>query len=57
MVPRSVCILLGSGKPYAAVVSETGHVPSGRVIAISGPGSVGFSDVTVRPGDLSILSI
>ena len=43
--------------PGAAGVRETGHVPSGPVIVISGPGSVGFSGVTVRPGDLSVLSI
>ena len=39
--------------PGATVVSETGHVP--RVcIVISGPGSVGFSGVTVRPGSVCL---
>jgi hypothetical protein len=46
----------GAGKPDAAGVGETGRVH--RVcIVISGPGSVGFSCVTVRPGALSVLSI
>jgi hypothetical protein len=39
----------GAGKPDSAGVSETGRV-SRVCIAISGPGSVGFSGVTVRPG-------
>lgn len=42
--------------PGAAGVSETGRAPH-VCIAISGPGSVGFSGVIVRPGDLSVLSI
>ena len=46
----------GAGEPDAAGVSETGRVPQVG-IAISGPRSVGFSGVTVRPGDLSVLSI
>jgi hypothetical protein len=39
----------GTGKPDAAGVSETGRPPH-VCIAISGPGSVGFSGATVRQG-------
>jgi hypothetical protein len=47
---------LARASPGVTKVGKTGCVP--RVcIAISGPGSVGLSGVTVRSGDLSVLSI
>jgi hypothetical protein len=46
----------GAGKPDAAGVSEIERIPRVRIV-ISGPGSVGFSGVTVRPGIWMFMSI
>ena len=45
-----------AGKPDSVGVSETGRPPP-VCIAISGPGPQGRPGMTVRSGDLSVLSI